>query len=525
MNPNQDADIAFEPTRPTLIWFAIMLGLALFFNVRIVRSQESQEQRKAIPSGIRGTVVDSFGNAIPDTFVLLTFDPGSPGLAGVSDRNGKFEILLDPLEVPRSRGTKSFYLWVHAKSYNIKCVRPSMSPIGPNNCVIVLLDEDSIAVSVLDSDGKLSSDAMVSAESVYVPNGIYDSDATTGLVSSLPKQLADRLNVATDKEGNAKLLGVPRVFLSTFRVTKGLNTPQVFKYGNGNGLQLKLQATGTIQGKVTGIDLHAIVGKSVKVESIGPDDSRSRTICSIEPSGQFSADGIPVGVVEIHPTSDPTSALQPSAVPRVHLQANAVAKVTLEYSPGVKFSGRLIAEDTGEPVTKTVVSISSGHFGTRLRYVHHRVFTDENGFYSAYVPKGQVVVQPIDHSRWPKCQLYDYGDGGTFLNVGINDFRVPDIRFSRLLEQVGEIVDSKANPLANRTVATRSNTNGRLLKLGESDEKGNFVVRFSKRTTVSNNEIEHWIVYDENQKVGSIDPRKLPLLKVIQASPLVLMER
>lgn len=515
-------EIAIERIRSTLIRLAIMLELVSLFNFAIAQPYDSQDQRNSIPNEISGNVVDSFGNAIPDAFVLLILDQETPGLVAMSDLNGKFEIHLNSQDNPQSRDSKDFFLWVHAKSYNIKCVRPNMSPNGPSDCLIMLLDAESIAVRVLDSDANPSSDSVVCADEVFVPNGIYDSDARTGLTAYLPQQLAERLNVSTDKEGNANLSGVPRVFLKAFRVTKGLNIPQLFNYGIGKNLEMKLQATGTIRGKIIGIDHRVMSGKSVVVESIGPDESRSRTKCIIDQSGQFIADGVPVGVVAIQPPSDPTSPIQPNAVRRVNLQANAVAQVTIEYSPGVSFSGRLIADDTGEPVTNTRISISSGQVGTRWRYVNHRVFTNEDGFYTAYVPKGQVNVQPINHSRWPKCQMYDYGESHTFLNAGINDFKVPDIRFPRLLEEVGQILDSNANPLANRTVATRS-SNGHITKLGKSDEHGNFVVRFSKRTTILKNEKENWIVYGENQKLGSIDPRKLPLLKIIQASPLVLM--
>lgn len=493
---------------------------------------------------VAGTVVGPNGQPIVNAFVELPIfgrkilKRSLTNLSSHTDESGHFELIQTVAQDDGTDGQstdfdiKESFLWVYALGYNVKCVRPAASPSGRLECNIQLTDATFLPIKVTDDDGNPQSGVHVEPNYFEVPNGVYESDQSTGLSCPAPTGILSRLRVTTDENGYAELDCIPKALIDSVAIFKDSIAPQYHSFGSQNASKqptaLKLRPTGDVAGEFVGGTPELFKDYQIVLESTaGPNAAQvtSRVTVDVDEQGRFKAVGLMAGKISTpHGFGwDPDQQLQPDVMKEFTLEPNTTEEVQILLSPGTLIRGRLITEDDKTPVTNTLISISTTRLGTSngARMV---VESDSNGEYEAYVTPGVVNIQAYDSSRWPSCQRYNYPSLISVVVPSKDDaFPVQDLVFKPYKTEPAALVSSSGKPLANRRIALITSTFGHAAKFGTTDDNGDvqLTVLYDVRGFEQKN--AYWVAFPEGTNVGAIDARKLPRLVVKQASPLVLV--
>lgn len=496
---------------------------------------------------VAGTVVGPNGQPVENAYVELQVLVRRPAgklesnPSTYSDKMGRFDITMlssqeDETEDRDSdfdaKNNWSSFLWVHASEYNVKCVQPFASPNGLLDCAVQLSDATFIPIKVMDVEGKPKSGVHVEPYYFEVPNGVYQSDLSTGLISQPPIGIRSRLKVTTDENGYAELDSVTKQLLSSVSIETDEIAPQCHSLETPSAkLQtavLRLQPTGKVIGEFVGGTPEIFTDKTIQLESttgLGPGHVVSRMTCEIDERGRFVANGLMAGNVSTpHGIGwDPNERMQPNVFKDFTLEPNTTEDVQILLSPGTLIRGRLIAEDDKAPVTNALIAISTTRLGVSCG-ARLDVESDANGEYEAYVAPGVVNVQAYNSSRWPNSARYNYPD---LINVVVPPkdgvFPIKDLVFKPYKTEPATLVSSSGKPLPNRRIALITKPHGHAAKIGTTDAEGNVQLTVLYDTGAMDRRITHWVAFPEGMKKGAIDARKLPHLVVKQTTPLILV--
>ena len=171
-----------------------------------ILSQDQTDDKYAKNFKITGQVIDELNKPVQGATASLQLEGRDKNISALTNDTGNFEITWSAI----GESNPSTYLWVYAEGFNLKCVRPQMETEQQFlPCEVVLNDEEWINVKVLDSNGGPCRDAIIEPHHFDVPNGVYYSEQSTGLISIVPKDVAETFRVTTNSAGEAELRGIP----------------------------------------------------------------------------------------------------------------------------------------------------------------------------------------------------------------------------------------------------------------------------------------------------------------------------
>lgn len=504
-------------------------------------SQDQADPPKPIDFKITGQVTDELEKPIRGAKASLGFDFKEKSISVVTDEFGNFEIIYPAKIAGKAFPSRDLYLWVQASGYNLKCVRPQMESKQFLPCQVLLNEEDHIVLVVHDADGEPCPEAIVEPVYFDVPNGVYYSEQSTGLVSIPPKDVAESFRVTTDKNGEAEFRGIPiRKFEGAYCNARGM-VPQLFRFKGDGTLTFKLRPTGKVRGKVvcneTDIPNPDWTGRKVSIVSYERPSAdknnrlnrfaqdffnrvQSHQWVELNRDGCFELDGVISGDVTVR-LDEGDSELQP--IPKQHktLEADGVLELEIEVAKAVPVYGTLLTEDTREPLASVRISIYTPGNSPEYRL---GTTSDTNGKFKLYLHPGEYTVQPVDTSESKQANDYSYPPTAhVSVTSKMDDYKIPDILFPPLQREAGKLIDANGKALPNRRVALISMNSNHPIKYGVSDNDGKLDIRFDQRRAIVRQPNTRWVLYPKNSKSIDGDVRQFPTLTLQEESPLVLM--
>ena len=482
---------------------------------------------------ITGQVTDEFEKPIHGAKASLQFAFKGKPISVETDESGNFEILYPAKKDVNKVPFWELYLWVSAPGYNLKCVRPQMKSGQFLPCQVLLNKEQWIVVVVHDANGKPCPGAIIEPFYFDVPNGVFYSEQSTGLITILPKELAEPFRVTTDKNGEAELRGLPfRKFNGAHCHTPGM-VPQLFRFFELENLSFELRPTGKISGRVvcdeTDIPKPDWTGRKVSI--VSKEKPRTDTINRTTPvqcyqqielnrEGRFELDGIVSGDVTVKLDMG-DSDLQPIPTKPVSLGAGEEVEIEVEVAKTVSVEGTLLTEDTREPLASVRIELKSKYKSEIEIWL--RTTSDASGKYRFNVHPGEYHISANDMSQSKQADDYTYG---TSVQVRIEsnmaDCKVRDMLFPRLERETGRLVDADGKAMPNRRVALLPMDSNHSIKNGVSDDQGKLDIRYDKQQ-IEEGQKTRWVIYPNNNKSVDGDVRQFQTLTVKEESPLLLM--
>ncbi len=485
---------------------------------------------------ITGRAIDQSGRPVPNAVASLeSVFTKRAFLSTNCDEAGRFQIDL-PLETQDAIEYLDKYLWISAPNFNLKCVRPQIEAGKLLPCEVILKESDRIGIRVLEAGGKPCSRATIEPHHYDVPNGIYYSDKPTGLIRIVPNDVAETLRTTTDANGDAELHRLPLNKLKSVLCGTDEIIPQEFGLSEKRPNIIRLRPTGKLVGRVVCNEAGAekpdwknytlsVRSSAKKVTAVLDDPFRGieEVSCfkkiALDDDGTFELDGLLSGDLTIRLTTDEHSNLRPKPISTKELASGATLSIEIELAKAIRVQGRILTEDTRQPVVFTRVSISNSGFNAS-----ESVLTDESGNYEAFRHPGPYSVQVFDMRR-SKLTDYHYPKM-TDIVVTANSTTLPEMLCpprSPLEPGVGILLDSHGSPLANRMVALISQESHRPLKTGSSDGNGNLDIRSHMQDQQTSRQNQFWVLYPVNYKSIEGDVRDYPILKIQSGSPLTLV--
>ncbi len=486
---------------------------------------------------ITGQVTDETEKPIRGAKASLQFDFKEKSISAISDESGNFEIICPAKSDGKALPSRDLYLWVHAPGYNLKCVRPQMESEQFTTCQVMLNEEDFIYILVLDSNGEPCPQAIVEPSYFDVPNGVYYSEQSTGLVSIPPKDVGESFRVTTDKNGEAEFRGIPiRKFEGAYCNTMGM-VPQLYRFKGNESLTFKLRPTGRIRGKVvcneTDIPNPDWTGRKVFVASYADKnnplnrfqrDIINRIQChrqiELDQDGCFELDGVLSGEVTVSLDMG-DSELRPIPKQYGTLAAEDELELEIEVAKAIPVDGILLTDDTNEPLASVRIAIHTAQQNALKNSLY--TTSDANGKFKFYLHPGEYTVQPFDISQSKQAKDYSYAPSvHVTITSKVDARKIPDLLFPPLKRETGRLVDTDGRALTNRRVALIPMDSNHPIKYGISDDQGKLDIRYEKRQ-VNLRQNSRWVIFPKNSKSVDGDIRQFPTLTVEEESPLVLM--
>ena len=472
-----------------------------------------------------GKVVDEAGKPLAGAQVFWANFTGDETSTS-SKADGRFQIQL---KMP-TRVKTHYFLWVYLPGYNLKAVQPLLGDQLVRDCTVKLQKSQTLVVQVLDENGSTCSGATLTPRHFDVPNGVFDTDKSTGLVEIVPAGIAKLLSANANESGNAILRGLKKEFLRSINVKYRDLAVQTHS-GGFNLLRCKIQLApvATIRGKINVDDLGPLAERKLRISTKCPnpkasandpfsvsDGPNSFVECEVAPDGSFEAKNIGAGAFSINFVWDANCPKQLKTPEQQRVAPGEELFVSLETADAVKVTGKLIKEDTEEPVTSCRVSINFGPKNRDRLRRSHSVESDENGRFQAYVFPGEVDVQTVS-----VIEAYDYPQQLKFNVVAGNEpTTIPPLIFSKQAEAKVLVVDANDRPLPNRAIGRLFGDSSFTIAQGVTDEHGVATVKF-RRSREPVNFSGQWFIA-ENEQTGGVDLRKLPRLTLKQSSPPIL---
>lgn len=493
-----ERDVAFRTDAYTRLVSSVAITatcLAMSFvslgNATPVQADESnlaQAKEASSTDGLKADAPDSFfegvvlnaeGNSVVDTLVVLQIRwPGEMGryTQTVTGVDGGFRIQKGDAEADAE-----YYLWAYKPGFCVRCVRPAS---GLNE--MRLPPEESIAISL---GGNLPADLVASPYYYEVPNGRYTADESTGLSHYVPPILVEKLKRRPDSNGIVTMTGITKKLLSKVLFESeelGQQTaPPVEK--------VTLRRAGQVIGQIRcppgqlpqnlkvyfTVDRPLIRNSGTGLRAQAEAYRKGRTVglaeASVDANGRFSIDAIASGRLTIKINWPPTSRLRPklsndAADFLVEVGEKLVVNVDAVESIAVR--GRIITDDTNQPVANAKISIREKHLGAVSKCY---VKTGADGWFTANVLPGEGTVQCY---VLPESLLNDYQypeiSNQDFSALGSQSVTLEEIRIKRKVTVRGVLFDSDGKPLANRIIAMTYKSRGFIAGIDRTDSDGRF---------------------------------------------------
>ena len=165
---------------------------------------------------------------------------------------------------------------------------------------------------------------------------------------------------------------------------------------------------------------------------------------------------MPAGVLSVTTNMTARQPLQPQIPGRLSVKPNETTLVVIPVQQGVKVRGQLRKGDTKEGIAKYVLRLIYGPSARDVNDQQHSIelTTDDEGFYTAYVPPGPVRIR-LNRYIEGYTDIEDWNDGPWNhrdhpLHVPSGKrFDLPPIDFDRTNQVKGQLVDQNGNPLVD----------------------------------------------------------------------------
>ncbi len=483
---------------------------------------------------ISGRAIDESGMPVPNAVASLEgVSTKRLVISKACDEAGRFQIEL-PVETQDAITYLDLYLWVSAPNFNLKCVRPQNEAGKLLPCEVILRKSDQIGIKVLEAGGKPCSRATIEPHHYDVPNGVYYSDRSTGLISFVPDDVAETYRTTTDADGIAEINGLSLNNLKSVLCATDEIIPQVFGVSKNGPNIIRLSPTGKLVGRVVCNEAGSerpdwknytlsVSSTAKKVNAVLNDPFRDieEVSCfkqiALDDDGTFELDGLLSGNLSIHLITEGPSNLRSKRISVQELAAGETLSIEIELAKAIRVQGRILTEDTRQPVAFTRVSIQGTNVG-------EQVLADEAGNYEVMLLPGTYHVQAFDLRR-SKLTDYSYPKTATIV-VTSNSTTIPEMLCpprQPLERGVGLLLDKQGRPMADRMVALISQGSRIPLMTGTSDGNGKVDLRIYKQDQSTSRQEQFWVLFPIDYKSIEGDVRDYPNLEIQSDSPLTLV--
>ncbi len=499
------------------------LSLALVFFGSVAISTTEAEDEAAVAKGktyvVSGQVTDDDGEPVPDAFIVCkTYATGrNPSPSTRSRDDGTFQLTMEL----NPKVARMYHTWAYAKGHGIRTVSlmGSLSKAVQDgeqwnvpDVKIVLPATGEVTRKVVRPDLTPYAGAEVCPHRIHTPNGAYSADEPTGLVGRLPEELQEFLTQRTDADGMVTFTAIPNALFDSILVTTKDFGAQDFDISFN---QFQLSEVGSISGMIVGETDSDLEGSIVSV--VSTDSSRRRRAISkfvIGPETQFHIPAIAEGKLTIR-LSWADKGTRPIIDPfHPQLSAGSDLKLLIHAEPSIKLIGRLLTEDTREPVAEAKVA----HRNTKSPDSGY-VETDENGVFEGIVSAGMIDVQVTTMGDDAKLyRIYNYPRIADFrIEPGVKEHDMGDILFQRKPIVRGKVVNQDGTPWANQELGLHSGAYRHLDGSAKTDDEGRFEMPVRSRERLRNGRTS-WVVLGE-RKPKSTESRIKETLEVINWDP------
>ncbi|MFN7730874.1 MAG: carboxypeptidase-like regulatory domain-containing protein [Pirellula sp.] len=331
--------------------------------------------------------------------------------------------------------------------------------------------------------------------------------------------------VTTDEKGKAWLRGLPINKMEGVTVRQQDTQPQLFRTHHHELETVTLQPTGRVVGNIFVANPKAarpeLMGKRVSLMSSGKQDVTCHTWTTVDARGEFAVNGMMAGNISASLAMG-DSPYQPYPFTPKRLAVGEELDMEIVVAEAVLVRGRLVTEDTDEPVEKTrIAAFQLGDIG------HHQskdATSDQEGYFRLYLHPGSYQVQAYDMVQSKHAIDYSYPPSIQFsLKEGVEEFDAPDIRFPPVRVEIGKLIDGQGKPIANRRVALLIGDSNHPIKSGNSDENGALKIRTWSSDLQISDQATRWVLYPKEKSAKVGDVRDYPSLRLESDSPLILV--
>ena len=460
-----------------------------------------------------GRVVDANGKPISDAMILRS-QGRIESHSTKTDRDGKFAIDFE------SDATPQEYLWIFKTGYNLKVIAPSLSPNGIRDCSVQLSNADVTKVSVILDDETPSTTAIVEHPQMYVPNGVYESNASTGSAQYIPTKISSQIVVPTKPDGCFEIRGIPTGLLNLLQVTdQGVSQKMAAWVFKSN--PIKLQPTGNIQGrfvnyKNSGLKIGPNKPISLFVQTVDLNNGYlSESYVDLNEEGSFEVRNQVAGRAMFYFHKFENADWQPEPISEPTVIPGADIKLDIQLSKVTKAKGRVIDAESLKP-TKAILSV----FPTQPKLgVGSSIETDEDGRFEFKVPPGDWTLRV--ESRQIGEKFYEPTTIDFHVSPDTPEMDIDDIEVGEIALKDVQVVDTYGKPITKGAVALAYSNYGHIQCYGKLDEEGLAEIAIPNHILDRPSE-SFWVLYPEDKPIRSIDAREMPKLKIKSQSPLIL---
>lgn len=433
------------------------VGIAVVLSLGMARMVAAE------PLTISGTVVGADGKPLPGaevwllrTDALATDEPmttavradakGSFVFSGVDAQFPPPEIgmlMVAAYQAPLALG------WVTLRDkctgLQVRCV-PASPVVG----------------RVVGPDGKgvpaIISPAFISPEQ-------YDEDGPCQLF--LSKDLRERFSVRCDATGHYTLTYVP----PSFRADLHVAAPGHGQYTTGNAQPiapvLELKTPGRAEVRVSCPDRpESTAGLQVQVWG----NNRGLTYFSrlkTDDRGHVALDELQPGTYSVVVAMPASSPWQTRGAVNIQVSSGAAAQAELRLENAMLVGGRVLDNDTGEPVAGAAV------WSAASAMAPPSVTTDAQGRYSLYLLPGEAQI-------FAGSMDYDGPPPSVTMVVSAQARSAPDLKVQRGLTVEGMVVDQEGRPVVGATIYRSSDLYAR--RRVQSGDGGRFELAYVSAT-------------------------------------------
>ena len=460
-----------------------------FLVLVLLLSPATAPARAAIddPKVVTGKVAMPDGKAVAGADVWLVAEtyPESRAIVlrqGRSDETGRFRLIWD--EKPfKGRFLGSHAIWTHAPGSgpaHAMFREPwDESGVDPGRPItLTIAPSAATRFRVLDPEGHAAAGARVTVVS-------FKEGRT-----SLPDELADRLAVTTDQEGQATLVEVPSELIQTAQVTLRDHGIQRFQRENGflGENMLKLCPVAAVEGHLTAEDKSAILGVRVHLEGMlkveeGAWTSSQADVVS-DDQGRFSVPALVAGYLRIEAVLPEHSIFRQVSSGDNNFDGAKKIEVVVPLERMVRVHGMVREKGTGKSIEGTGIRFGNARMVGPILLVGR---SDATGRFEAIAPRGK---ETFCHPDIPKGYL-KLSRGIEMPEITADGQELPPIVLERGVTLRGIVLDEDGKPVAGARVVGRWDQigpgfkapNGSTMAMGAnysatalSDERGEFLL-------------------------------------------------
>ncbi len=499
VRPDRDIEVGC-PVRTRIVGSAVAVGVSLCMGLfslsgdSLVQAQAAVETSadQSTPSDevadlvFTGIVLDANNHPVSDALVVSEtqrHEQETLYFVAKTDEAGGFSI-----GAQRKGEFSSQSLWAYKSGHSVRCVRPQK---GINQ--MILPPEEKIRVSLGED---LPADLTVRPHYYKLPNGRYTADESTGLSGFMPPLLVEQLVWRPDENGTVVITGVTRKLLDTVMFESKVLGKQIAPPVEN----VVLRDTGSIAGKIIcpsgqlpddltvyltvdrPLSRYLGTGLRAQVEAYRLGRTVGKARATVDSDGRFEVDALASGKLRIQIAWPAFSKFQPRLVgnpSELVVRAGEELAVQINAEEAVEVRGRIVLDDTGEPVAGVKVNL---RVKDNSALSSSQVSTDSDGWYTANMLPGDGTLQcyglpggtpDLPGNTRSAYQIPPNSDH-FFRSPEDGPLVLKEIRLKPKEVVAGVLLDAAGEPVRDRIIAMTTRRWGFIAGIGKTDDSGRF---------------------------------------------------